>query len=195
MLALVAVLPAALGSEDAAANLDADGVESPPPLVILTSPPGADGQPSETKDAAGLEPSSNRSATEWFKLGVDAYLSEHWDGCVRAFENAIVEWHSFRQANIDCRLRCGDEARRAPRLFPDDVEHLHYAEELVRSTLCIIKCKKQAFRSRKTPEALPASEQKVFRDLKPYEYLQLCYYQVSCRLYPTLCCRLQVGAM
>ena len=179
LLLLLAVLPTVVCLEDAGVKLE-DVVDNvPPPLGILTSPVGADGLlPSETSVDA-VEPSSNRSATEWFKLGVDAYLSEHWAGCVRNFENAIVEWNFFRQANIDCRLRCGEEARRVPPLFPDDVDHLQYAEELVRTTLCIMKCKKLAFRGRKTPEGLSTAEQRPFRELKPYEYLQLCYYQVS----------------
>ncbi|KAK3914415.1 Prolyl 3-hydroxylase 1 [Frankliniella fusca] len=176
--------------DEVAVDSSAPPVTSPPPTSEApdedstpvaaesspASPPPPEVSPPEVPPP---EPAWNRSAPDWFKLGVDAYLSEHWDQCSRALENAIVEWHFFRRANIDCRMRCGEEARRAAPLYPEDVEHLHFVEEMVRATLCILKCKRRAFRGHATPDALPSAVQRTFRNLKPYEYLQLCYYQTK----------------
>ncbi|XP_034231113.1 prolyl 3-hydroxylase 1-like [Thrips palmi] len=164
--------PQAAAAEDAQDAADT----SPAPDTATTPSPAALSTPASVSSEP-REPASNRSVAAWFRVGVEAYLSEDWKTCATALENAILEWQYFLRANIDCRLKCGQEARRQPPLFDKDIEHLQHAEELLRTTLCIMKCKRRAFHGRVTTDTIAASDQKAFRDLKAYEYLQLCYYQ------------------
>lgn len=176
------------GSADEDAQDSADPDTSPAPEYSpssdSTTTTSSTPAPSPTSTTPAVvspgprEPPSNRSVAAWFRTGVEAYLSEDWKTCATALENALQEWQYFLRANIDCRLNCANEARRAAPLFDKDIEHLQHTEELVRNTLCIMKCKRRAFNGRVTTDTIAASDQKAFRDLKTYEYLQLCYYQV-----------------
>ncbi|PNF23098.1 hypothetical protein B7P43_G09122, partial [Cryptotermes secundus] len=58
---------------------------------------------------------------------------------------------------------------------PKSVDDLQFFEKMIRKTLCLLKCNKH--NPKDGLHGLPKSVLKEFEDLKPYEYLQLCYYQ------------------
>jgi hypothetical protein len=58
----------------------------------------------------------------------------------------------------------------------DDIEDLHFYEKLVKQTLCLMNCKNSTM-----PEMTSQMPKDVVEDFEwklPYDYLQLCYYQV-----------------
>jgi hypothetical protein len=64
------------------------------------------------------------------------------------------------------------------RLFHRDVEGLHFYEDAVRNTLCIMRCKRAAFGSDRV-EQVSHKVLEEFDTKAPYDYLQLCYYQTK----------------
>ncbi len=62
-------------------------------------------------------------------------------------------------------------------LIAEDVDNLHFFEKMVKQTLCLMNCKNSTM-----PELsaqLPKEVMDDFERKMPYDYLQLCYYNVS----------------
>jgi leucine proline-enriched proteoglycan (leprecan) len=72
---------------------------------------------------------------------------------------------------------CQGAADESSFMGPKNIDDLQFFEKLIRKTLCLLKCGKH--NPKDGLNGLPKSILKEFEDLKPYEYLQLCYYQVS----------------
>lgn len=53
-----------------------------------------------------------------------------------------------------------------------------FYEKTVRTTLCIVKCKKTVFGSR-MDRVVDGNVEEDFDMRKPYDYLQLCYFKVA----------------
>jgi len=58
----------------------------------------------------------------------------------------------------------------------DDLEDLHFSEEMIRRTLCLMKCTEAHWNNRVI--IVEKEIEEAFLSLKPYEYLHVCYYQV-----------------
>ena len=61
-------------------------------------------------------------------------------------------------------------------MFLVDVGNLHFYEKMVKRTLCLMNCKNNSM-----PELTAQMPKDVMDDFEmkmPYDYLQLCYYQV-----------------
>lgn len=113
-----------------------------------------------------------------YKKGVDAYLENRFKDCTESLEEAVQKYRSYSKALQNCRLKCTEEAELSESLYPADIENLHFYEKTLRNTLCIIKCRKSNVHISNTSTLDPDTEQ-LFEDKKPYEYLHLCYFQVS----------------
>ncbi|XP_049783374.1 prolyl 3-hydroxylase 1-like [Schistocerca cancellata] len=120
------------------------------------------------------ESDEQKTCDQYFKAGVEAYLEERWYDCVTNLEKALSEYRNYRQTIVNCRTSCDEKARSSPHIFETDVEDLHFYEEKIKKTLCLMKCKPNYFRDR---SYLSKEIEEEFENLKPYEYLQLCYYQ------------------
>ena len=92
---------------------------------------------------------------------------------------AITDYRYYTQVAVKCKSQCKDEAARFKPSFPDvDVDDLHFFERLVGQTLCLMTCKSEVLGSHRE-EHIPAETIKDFETKNPYNYLQLCYHQVS----------------
>ncbi|XP_021914351.1 prolyl 3-hydroxylase 1-like isoform X2 [Zootermopsis nevadensis] len=119
---------------------------------------------------------TDRPCDALYRDGVEAYLEERWQDCIDNFERALSVYRTLKQATVNCRIKCheeGDESRTL--IAQKNIDDLQFFEKTVRQTLCLLKC------GRHNPKGglngLPKDVQKEFEVLKPYEYLQLCYYQ------------------
>jgi hypothetical protein len=113
-----------------------------------------------------------------YRDGIQAYLEERWQDCIDNLEHALSQYQELKQTTVNCRIKCHEEADETRTLMGRrNIDDLQFYEKMVRNTLCLLKC------GRHNPKGglngLPKDVEKEFEDLKPYEYLQLCYYQVS----------------
>lgn len=112
-----------------------------------------------------------------YEEGVKAYLDNQYQDCITYFERAIENYRLYSKSVQNCRLKCADEAELSEPLYAVDVEDLHFYEKTIKKTLCIIKCKsdKKIFGKFN----LNHETESLFENRKPYEYLHICYFQVS----------------
>lgn len=82
---------------------------------------------------------------------------------------------------INCRTKCRKDLLNFTPILISDIEDLHFYEKKIRETLCLLECN-QDYRDVAGSQALRRiqreTEQKLM-DLKHYEYLHICYYQVN----------------
>lgn len=112
-----------------------------------------------------------------YRDGIQAYLEERWQDCIDNLEHALSSYRLLKQTTVNCRLTCHAAADETSPMGPKSVDDLQFFEKMIRRTLCLLKCNKH--NPKDGLHGLPKSVLKEFEDLKPYEYLQLCYYQVS----------------
>lgn len=112
-----------------------------------------------------------------YRDGIEAYLEERWQDCIDNFEHALSSYRLLKQTTVNCRLMCHAAADETSPMGPKSVDDLQFFEKMIRTTLCLLKCSKH--NPKDGLNGLPKSVLKELEDLKPYEYLQLCYYQVS----------------
>lgn len=120
---------------------------------------------------------TTESCAELYDKGVAAYLGNDFIGCVAYLEDALEKYRAYTRKLQNCRLRCANDVELAEPLYHVDIEDLGFYERAIRNTLCIMKCKNKsgafgAYNLDKKTESL-------FENRKPYEYLHLCYFQVS----------------
>lgn len=118
---------------------------------------------------------TEKSCDVLYSEGVGAYLDERWQDCIDSFERAVTEYRVLKQNAVNCRIKCHGEADESPFMGPKDVEDLQFFEKMVKNTLCLLKCNK--YKPKSGLNGLPEKVQKEFEQLRPYEYLQLCYFQ------------------
>lgn len=111
-----------------------------------------------------------------YTQAVEAYLDENWDECVTRMNEAIEDYHFYRDAVVGCRLECIKESFEKPLVSPH-LEDMKLWEKMIKKTLCLLKCKKNILKNR--AEIVDKKVTYEFETLKPYDYLQLCYFKVS----------------
>lgn len=118
-----------------------------------------------------------------YTKGVEAYLENRFEDCVVHLEAAIQIYRIYIKKLQNCRITCTEEAEQSDPLYSIDVENLRFYEKAIRNTLCLVKCGKKdnVFTSQLNRETI-----QVFENRKPYEYLHICYYQVSVSTWSTL---------
>lgn len=126
-----------------------------------------------------LVDASNTTATEscavLYEKGVEAYLENRFEDCVAHLEAAVEKYRTYTKKLQNCRLSCTEEAEESEFLYSIDVENLRFYEKAIKNTLCLIKCQKN---SDIIAVRLDSATVDIFENRKPYEYLQICYYQV-----------------
>jgi tetratricopeptide (TPR) repeat protein len=119
---------------------------------------------------------TTKSCVHLYEKGVEAYLDNRFDLCVVYFENAVQKYRDYTKKLQNCRLKCHQEAQLSEPLYPVDVDNLLFYERAVKSTLCIVKCKR-AHKDTFVNSNINKEAEKLFEDKKPYEYLHICYFQ------------------
>lgn len=118
-----------------------------------------------------------QNCVQLFEQGVEAYLENNFVECVTNFEKSIEKYHAFKKKLLGCRLKCKNEAELSEPLYHVNVEHLNFYEKTVRQTLCLMKCENENLEIKENFNVNNEIEN-LFEEHKPYEYLQLCYFQV-----------------
>jgi hypothetical protein len=120
---------------------------------------------------------AEKTCNALYRQGIEAYLEERWQDCIDNLERALSSYRLLKQKTVNCRLMCRAEVDESSALMSaKNIDDLQFFEKMIRKTLCLIKCNKH--NPKDGMNGLPKSTIKEFEDLKPYEYLQLCYYQV-----------------
>lgn len=128
---------------------------------------------------------TQKSCDVLYRSGVEAYLDERWQDCIDSMERAVEGYRTLKQDTVNCRMKCQAEADESTFMGTKGIDDLQFFEKMVRNTLCLLKCNK--YNPKGGLNALPKNVQKAFEQLRPYEYLQLCYFQVSGILPEQLC--------
>lgn len=118
------------------------------------------------------------SCINLYEKGVEAYLDNRFDVCVTNLENAVEKYRVYTKKLQNCRLKCRDIADLSEPLYPVDVDNLLFYEKAIKTTLCIVKCKRK-HRDVFSGFNINQQTEKLFEEQKPYEYLHICYFQVS----------------
>lgn len=116
---------------------------------------------------------------DYFKFGKEAYLSNDWKNCDENFNLAIEDFRYFKQVILRCKKVCRAESKTfvLPKSELQEKD-LEVFEKFVNETLCLMRCKRTGFESEKYNQ-IPADILKEMEKLEPYNYLQLCYYQMT----------------
>lgn len=133
----------------------------------------------EVDDFDVFDESSVQNFIQIYKSGVEAYLANDFGYCVDRLEKALYEYHIYYEAVTFCRIQCEFDAQRISPFMKEDLEHLHFYEEVIRIALCLRKCKKEKLPELPTYFSVGAWVKEAFNSRKPYEYLHLCYNKVS----------------
>lgn len=89
-------------------------------------------------------------------------------------------YKKYRKTVIGCRRKCQQNVADFTPIFMENINDFHFYEKKIRETLCLLKCN-QDYRDiagATSLRRLPHETEKKILDLKPYEYLHICYYQV-----------------
>ncbi|XP_042888710.1 prolyl 3-hydroxylase 1-like isoform X2 [Penaeus japonicus] len=113
-----------------------------------------------------------------YNEGVSKYQEENWEECVKNLEDALSDWHWWKENMAKCREDCHNKENDGPLLSVKLQEEDRFYETTVRTTLCIIKCKKSVFGSR-MDRVVEEDVDEYFEMRKPYDYLQLCYFKLD----------------
>lgn len=111
-----------------------------------------------------------------YSQAVEAYLNEQWDECVTRMNEAIEDYHFYKDAVVGCRLECIKASFEKPLVSPQ-LEDMKLWEKMIKKTLCLLKCKKEILKNR--AELVDRKVEADFDTLKPYDYLQLCYFKTN----------------
>lgn len=125
-----------------------------------------------------FQQNASESCVGLYEKGVESYLENNFSECINYFEKAVIKYQQYRKTLQNCRLACKREAEDAEPLYPVDVENLSFFEKTIRTTLCVIKCHDKLIGD-SGKFNINEDIESLFEKKKPYEYLHLCYFQVS----------------
>ena len=112
-----------------------------------------------------------------YKQGQEAYLENNFKLCVEKMEAALEDYKHYRKVISNCKLECHRKTHSKQSVVKHIKEMMPF-EKLIRETLCLMKCKeRQIPKSRE--EYASETTRTDFDKKKPYDFLQLCYYQTG----------------
>ena len=140
--------------------------------------------------SAGITHDPHPRHDKYYTKATDAYLQENWYDCVHYMQLALESYVNETHIEVACRRICREKAHDAKSVIPfslsefeDDVElhHLLAYEKIIQESMCFRKCLKQKrgpYYDHHHKEPVSKEVDHYFRELKPYDYLQLCYFKV-----------------
>lgn len=121
-----------------------------------------------------------KTFVDLYQDGVRSYLANDWETCVDELQQSLAGYRDYYEATASCRLECDFQRQRTAPTYPDDnVDQLHFYEAAVHKTLCLEKCKRVLLPKLKPYFFMDQWSRQMFKNRKPYEYLQLCQFRVS----------------
>jgi len=112
-----------------------------------------------------------------YKQGQEAYLENDFKLCVVKMEAALIDYKHYTKVISTCKLECHQKTQSKQTVVKHILEMMPF-EKLIQETLCLMKCKEHHF-SRNREEYASAATRSDFEKKKPYDYLQICYYQTG----------------
>lgn len=147
----------------------------------------------------GLPDEPDLTYDKLYQFGKNAYTDERWYECVAFMRRSLEDYKYYRDTVEYCRKRCNRNIPVDPFDFPTTSlvgghEHLaelfaestqrrlaiperKFWERLVKHSLCLVRCRHDRFSIRPQIETSKQIEDD-FKLLKPYSYMQLCYWKV-----------------
>ena len=123
--------------------------------------------------------SHQKTFEEWFDLGKSAYLENNWKKCTHNFENALESYHKYVNVTLFCRHRCKNITPIQTILTENTDSELVFYEQKIHITLCLLQCKKSHTDYIDENDFVKKEIILEFENYEPYNYLQLCYYQLK----------------
>lgn len=118
--------------------------------------------------------------TELYDIGVQAYLENNWNDCIVYLELSMHEFKVYRQGIINCRLQCQYKNEREEPFYEVATDGLQFYDLILKRTVCLNNCYKNVLKRQYLPPFFVTQYYfERFLNMRPYEYLQLCYYKVS----------------
>ncbi|CAN8004319.1 unnamed protein product [Ixodes hexagonus] len=105
-----------------------------------------------------------------FTSGVEAYLDERWDECVRNMENAFALYADHMDTTVRCRRNCGTANDQAIA----DCSRFELYEALANEAACLENCMRGW-------QLVSVSEdtRRALKERIPFHYLQKCYSKLG----------------
>ena len=116
---------------------------------------------------------------ELFQAGVDSYLQDRWFECYSFMQKALQHYKSYFNNLAECRLKCNKE--NLPSISFAQQPDLAFYESAIKRSNCVRLCKQEkniVDRHRGDDAKLKEIIQR-FENYDPYNYLQICAYQVN----------------
>lgn len=120
-----------------------------------------------------LKLSSLEKTYEW---GLRAYSGERWTKCIEHFEESLHLYKLYKSVIINCRHKC--ELPKYISVIKDDIDEFKLYERFFLKRDCLLKCKEQDFEDAQILRDIKEDVLYNMQARKPYEYLQLCYFQM-----------------
>ncbi|XP_063400573.1 prolyl 3-hydroxylase 1-like isoform X3 [Mytilus trossulus] len=120
-----------------------------------------------------------------YTSGLNAYVGGKWFQCSAFLEKAIQERKSYKTIIVDCRLRCRSNSVLSDFFIPADINtsvdalRLNFFENLVKESHCLKTCKTERLGYQISENRVLLEVEEDFDNLKPYSYLQFCYYKLE----------------
>ena len=111
-----------------------------------------------------------------WEFQINATLENDWKNCAEHFESALESYHTFVNITLFCKNKCKNPKETL--LFDNTDEELKFYEAKIRITLCLLNCKKSHKDYIEANDFVQKSILQDFENYEPYNYLQLCYFQV-----------------
>ena len=116
-----------------------------------------------------------------YRKGKEAYLSNDFGGCVRYIEAALSDYKNYTGAVNSCKSKCQRQNMNAAAfgsVLKYSQEDMAFFERLIKTTLCTMKCKRATL-GQDRKEVYSEKTWSEIKAYKPYDYLQLCYFQTD----------------
>jgi len=123
------------------------------------------------------QPEEPKNFEQLYLEGKEAYLDNNYKGCVTRLEAAIKDYKFYTNTVSNCKLKCSKKSQNFPSVIKHSVDMVPF-EKLVHETLCVMKCKQKTL-SKERVENIEEKTRTDFETKKPYDFLQLCYYQTG----------------
>jgi len=108
-----------------------------------------------------------------------AYLENDWTNCVKYMKLAVEGYRAHRDIVIECRRECRETTVAKDKAIFDGDPELEFFERITKDALCLMDCKKKRTAGKLSRgDEIASGVVDDFEKKKPYDYLQLCYYQL-----------------
>jgi len=121
------------------------------------------------------EAKDDKNFEELYLEGKEAYLDNNYKDCVTKLEAGMKDYKFYTDTVNKCKLKCSKKSQNFPSVLKHSPDIVPF-ENLVQETLCVMKCKQKTL-SKGRIENIAEKTRTDFEKKKPYDFLQLCYYQ------------------